>query len=203
MSTTAGANFSRDIDLSEDAARILGVGGNERLAVSVLLGRVVPELRERLLALLNSPDVVPDRLRLSLPRFDTGEPRTIDFALRGAFDPGRARIGRWGTLTDVTDLATTETQLRDAHQILSAGLEAVADGVVVLNADGTLHSLNGPARRLLGEPADGSSIWDSFPGLRADPIWREFREVVERGSQIEEERFVLQLAKEIQGCHRH
>ena len=65
-------------------------------------------------------------------------------------DEGGRVVGLRGTLMDVTDLVTSATELQHQGAWLSAILDAAVDAIILIDATGSIRSVNPAAQRLFG-----------------------------------------------------
>ena len=80
-------------------------------------------------------------------------------------------IGTQGIFWDVTERKKAEVALRESEERYRSVIAAMQDGIVLLNADGTIYACNAAAERILGLSAD--QIRGRTP---YDPRWRAIHE---------------------------
>ncbi|UGQ45756.1 PAS domain S-box protein [Massilia endophytica] len=85
---------------------------------------------------------------------------TLVYADNGAY------AGTLAMITDITDRRLAEVALRNSSQRMASVFNAVTNGLVVLNGEGTVLECNAAASRMLGNSAaSGASLW---PGVHED-----------------------------------
>jgi two-component system sensor histidine kinase/response regulator len=85
---------------------------------------------------------------------------TLVYADDGAY------AGTLAMITDITDRRLAEVALRNSSQRMASVFNAVTNGLVVLNGEGTVLECNAAAARMLGDfSASGAPLW---PGVHED-----------------------------------
>ncbi len=184
---------SRDLAVSRSVRTCLGMAADEDLTVSAILRAVSPDHRERAAALLTGAEPPSALVPFEIARFDTGVLVRCELSFGHFLDPDRPALGRWGALTDVTERDRRDGKLDELEGLVSSGLDMLIDGVAILNERGDIERLNQAGRHLLGEIPTGASLWERHPGLEADQLRHEFREIGAGARRIEEERYVPAL----------
>jgi PAS domain S-box-containing protein len=114
--------------------------------------RIHPEDREHLLAQIDAA-CIEERRSIQEYRFRSEDGR--DVWVRDEAAPVRDEDGKvlfWqGTLSDITDLKSTEEALEESERLSTLMIDSVSDhSMVMLDADGTIVSWNRGAERLFG-----------------------------------------------------
>jgi PAS domain S-box-containing protein len=140
--------------------------------------RIHPEDQDRVRAELQAEDEGHESLSWTefRMRHKDGSYRWIRsraFILRDA--AGRVRR-KAGSFEDITDRKTAEEALRQSEERYRSVIAAMQDGIVLVNADGSIRECNAAAERILGLSA--GQIMGRTPH---DPRWRA---ILEDGSPV-------------------
>lgn len=103
---------------------------------------------------------------LQIQRDDDGELRTVEVNCQPLLVGGEIR-GVLAEFTDVTELRAAERALMEREAFLSTTLEAVRSGVMVLNLEGSVTTVNRNAYELVGYSAEelqAAQLSDVFDG---------------------------------------
>lgn len=86
----------------------------------------------------------------------------------------------------------SEAAVFEEERALTSGLEMVADGFAILDADWRFTYVNGTGQKILGRSAVelvGQNHWDLFPATRGTKLEREYRRAVEEQVLVEFENY--------------
>ncbi|CUW38916.1 Putative Adenylyl cyclase class-3/4/guanylyl cyclase,378-537 and Diguanylate phosphodiesterase, EAL domain,544-790 [Magnetospirillum sp. XM-1] len=89
---------------------------------------------------------------------------------------------------DVSKRKLAEQAILDGRALIRAMLDSSTDGIVLLNAQGTILALNAAAAAIFeksGEDLPGQPAWDHLPDSVATPIRRGIEGVLARGDSVE------------------
>ncbi|ARJ67240.1 PAS domain S-box protein [Magnetospirillum sp. ME-1] len=89
---------------------------------------------------------------------------------------------------DVSKRKQAEQAILDGRALIRAMLDSSTDGIVLLNAQGTILALNAAASAIFeknGEDLPGQPVWDHLPESVAGPIRHAIEGVLARGDSVE------------------
>jgi len=160
---------------NEAFARAVGnrplVGRTMREAFPELEGQGVFEMVERVYSTGESA-IVHERSS-SWDRGDGVEPRLVDLVVQPLRDESGSVNGIISFAVDVTDAVQQRRRADLVGEELATVLDLVPSGVIVVDADGRIVSVNAAARRIAGLPFDMAKTMDlqarvEFEGRAAD-----------------------------------
>jgi diguanylate cyclase (GGDEF)-like protein/PAS domain S-box-containing protein len=106
--------------------------------------------------------------------------------IRPAILDGEAVNLAW--IYDVSKRKQAEQAILDGRALIRAMLDSSTDGIVLLNAQGTILALNAAASAIFeksGEDLPGQPVWDHLPDSVASPIRHGIEGVLARGDSVE------------------
>jgi PAS domain S-box-containing protein len=182
------------VSWSDEVCAIHEVPPGHRPSVAEAIGYYPPEWRSRVAAALAACAERAEPLDMET-ELVTAKGRRVWVRVIGEADVGAggAVVRIQGAFQDITERKQSEDEVRRLADRLTATLESITDGFLMLDQEWRVTYLNSEAERLLHRTREdllGRIIWDSFPEAVGGRFQQEYQRAVnERCTVIFEEFF--------------